>query len=225
MRPHQIGPKIVKRLVAPAALAALVLPGLTEPIGAAPPSGALGAAQPEMETPYLITVEAPLSRRDIIAAVQRRLTDLGFDPGPIDGAMGPRTRAAIRDFQESQGLTADGKASTEVLAHLNAAITPAAADPNRPEFVATWLLGTWKVDCASDEPGVTFDQVAYDRTWSPEWKVVLDEELVRVCRDDEESGSAFCYLYARRSEQSMTYIGYQGADARIIRNISVSRCE
>jgi len=41
--------------------------------------------------------------------VQQRLQNLGFDCGPIDGIVGPRTRGRIRDFQGKSGLTIDGK--------------------------------------------------------------------------------------------------------------------
>ena len=43
-----------------------------------------------------------------VAGIQRALQTLGFDPGQIDGVMGPDTRAAIKQFQEANGLTADG---------------------------------------------------------------------------------------------------------------------
>ncbi|MEQ8292470.1 MAG: peptidoglycan-binding protein [Roseovarius sp.] len=39
-------------------------------------------------------------------AVQRRLRDLGFNPGPIDGVRGPKTDAAIVRFKQSIGLRA-----------------------------------------------------------------------------------------------------------------------
>ena len=39
-------------------------------------------------------------------AVQARLADLGFDPGPIDGLRGPRTDAALIAFKRSVGLAA-----------------------------------------------------------------------------------------------------------------------
>lgn len=39
-----------------------------------------------------------------VRAVQARLRELGFDPGPIDGIQGPRTEAAIVAFKRSVGL-------------------------------------------------------------------------------------------------------------------------
>lgn len=44
-----------------------------------------------------------------IAAAQRALAHHGYDPGPIDGHMGPRTRGALRAFQTEQGLVPHGE--------------------------------------------------------------------------------------------------------------------
>ena len=44
-----------------------------------------------------------------VRSAQQALRDQGFNPGPIDGRMGPRTSAAIRDYQTKQGLTANGQ--------------------------------------------------------------------------------------------------------------------
>lgn len=44
-----------------------------------------------------------------VAGVQKRLQNLGFPPGPIDGIMGPKTRSAIAQFQKSQGMEATGQ--------------------------------------------------------------------------------------------------------------------
>ncbi|MBI1290049.1 hypothetical protein GC173_02230 [bacterium] len=43
-----------------------------------------------------------------IARVQQQLTNLGYDPGPVDGLMGPMTRNAIRSFQGDQELPVNG---------------------------------------------------------------------------------------------------------------------
>jgi membrane-bound lytic murein transglycosylase B len=50
--------------------------------------------------------------------MQVRLTRAGFDTEGVDGIIGPRTIAAIREFQKSVGLTPDGYASYEVLRRL-----------------------------------------------------------------------------------------------------------
>jgi hypothetical protein len=42
------------------------------------------------------------------AGIQARLTNLGYDCGDLDGIIGPKTKAAIRLFQEDEGLAADG---------------------------------------------------------------------------------------------------------------------
>jgi peptidoglycan hydrolase-like protein with peptidoglycan-binding domain len=41
--------------------------------------------------------------------VQEALTEKGFDPGPVDGVWGSRTKAALMRFQENAGLTANGE--------------------------------------------------------------------------------------------------------------------
>lgn len=43
-----------------------------------------------------------------ILNVQKALVARGFNPGPLDGKMGPQTRAAIQAFQQKVGLKVDG---------------------------------------------------------------------------------------------------------------------
>ncbi len=50
--------------------------------------------------------------------LQSRLAALGFDVGEIDGKIGSGTLAAIRAYQTSRGLPADGHPSQELLARL-----------------------------------------------------------------------------------------------------------
>lgn len=51
--------------------------------------------------------DAPMSREQRIQ-VQQGLAALGFDPGPADGLFGPKTRAAIWDWQNAKGLEPTG---------------------------------------------------------------------------------------------------------------------
>ena len=46
---------------------------------------------------------------------QQALKDKGFDPGPVDGLNGPKTRSAVRAFQKQQNLNADGRLGAKTL--------------------------------------------------------------------------------------------------------------
>lgn len=60
----------------------------------------------------------PLTDRSSVTDVQARLNDLGYDAGPADGQMGPRTRSAIRAYQKDAGIKVDGVPSKQLLSHL-----------------------------------------------------------------------------------------------------------
>jgi hypothetical protein len=60
----------------------------------------------------------PVLTREERRELQERLLSRGFDLGEVDGRLGPRSRAAIRDFQRSLGLIPDGFASAAILARL-----------------------------------------------------------------------------------------------------------
>ncbi len=51
--------------------------------------------------------------------IQTALKNAGFDPGSIDGKIGPKTKKAIKDFQGANGLTADGKVGPKTWAKLS----------------------------------------------------------------------------------------------------------
>lgn len=61
--------------------------------------------------------EQPLSLVDRMTA-QRALAALGFDPGTPDGVVGMNTRKALRAWQKSRGLVADGYLSSEMVRRL-----------------------------------------------------------------------------------------------------------
>lgn len=48
-----------------------------------------------------------------VAAVQEALTDLGYDPGRVDGQMDNDTRAAIREFQKEKDVIITGTVDEE----------------------------------------------------------------------------------------------------------------
>lgn len=52
---------------------------------------------------------------DDVAALQRRLVELGFTPGKVDGIHGPTTDRAVVAFQVAVGLDADGTVGPETM--------------------------------------------------------------------------------------------------------------
>jgi peptidoglycan hydrolase-like protein with peptidoglycan-binding domain len=48
------------------------------------------------------------STGDAVRLAQQLLTDYGYDPGPVDGAFGPKTEQAVKEFQAAFLLTVDG---------------------------------------------------------------------------------------------------------------------
>ena len=55
---------------------------------------------------------------NVVTRVQGGLAQLGYNPGPVDGAVGPQTAEAIRAYQRDHGLLVDGQASTQLAEHI-----------------------------------------------------------------------------------------------------------
>lgn len=66
------------------------------------------------------TGEPPLGKDDRLE-LQAKLAARGYDPGEIDGVVGPKTRAAVRKFQLTIGMVPDGYPTQLLLRKLRAA--------------------------------------------------------------------------------------------------------
>jgi peptidoglycan hydrolase-like protein with peptidoglycan-binding domain len=60
----------------------------------------------------------PGLRRIYVVGIQEELKLRGYNPGPVDGVAGRRTREAIRRYQAAAGLPVDGQPSPALLNHL-----------------------------------------------------------------------------------------------------------
>ncbi len=74
---------------------------------------------------------SPLTGDDVFA-LQRRLLDLGFRVGRVDGIFGPATETGVRDFQRNVGIPPDGTCGPATLKALSR-LTPKVSGgaPNR----------------------------------------------------------------------------------------------
>lgn len=70
------------------------------------------------EAPTQQTAYADAASPELVRSIQSDLTELAYETGPVDGLVGPRTRGAIRQYQQDHGLLSDGRATKELALHI-----------------------------------------------------------------------------------------------------------
>jgi peptidoglycan hydrolase-like protein with peptidoglycan-binding domain len=73
------------------------------------------AQQPSQGQQTLDMDAVPNLDQEGIKKVQDALNKKGFDSGPVDGVVGPKTREAVRRFQDSYGIKATGQIDNQTL--------------------------------------------------------------------------------------------------------------
>lgn len=81
------------------------------------------AAPADAATDATAVAAAPADESTRIREIQLALRAAGFEPGSADGRMGPRTKTAIREFQQANGLQPDGKVGPRTWAKLETYLT------------------------------------------------------------------------------------------------------
>lgn len=85
------------------------------------------------------TVEEKALSADFIRDIQRRLSQRGYDAGPVDGIYGDTTQQAMRKFQRDQSLRSSGQVDEQSLAALGMAGGRGnAAGPQRSELPGSY---------------------------------------------------------------------------------------
>ena len=80
-----------------------------------PPTQGEASGQREVDNNALMSG----SEGEAVLELQSLLKDCGYYSGPVSGKFGPLTEAAVRRFQESNGLVVDGEAGAKTLSKLN----------------------------------------------------------------------------------------------------------
>lgn len=82
-----------------------------------------------------------------VADVQAALQSLGFSPGDIDGEGGPKTAAAVAKFQETRGLTVNGKLDPATLGKL---FPSSLGEPAAPRTIQATMMD-WALNFAQSK--------------------------------------------------------------------------
>ncbi len=61
-------------------------------------------------------------RNDMVRQIQMKMKELGVYTGSTDGNFGPATEEAVKKFQESQGLTVDGRVGAKTMEALGISV-------------------------------------------------------------------------------------------------------
>lgn len=114
-----------------------------------------------------------------VEELQRRLKELGFDPGPVDGAFGPKTHAAVKAFQRSERIEVDGIVGPQTWKHLGITVEKprppenvGSADALRkvtPQQLAAWGANDKDAFFAALKPAA----VEAERQYGVPWQVTL----------------------------------------------------
>jgi putative peptidoglycan binding protein len=94
----------------------------TAPSPSVPPSPTPTTAVPSA-TPSPMSAETAMTKATG-RQVQKALRRLGYDPGPMDGAFGPKTRDAVRRFQRAIGAEPTGSLTADEASRLVSAPAP-----------------------------------------------------------------------------------------------------
>lgn len=96
-------------------------------------AGSTGERFVPQTTAIAQTSNDSLSKSEILQ-IQQLLKQKGFDPGPLDGLYGPKTKAGIQAFQQANGLPVTGAATFDLLQRLSyrAPSQNPTAIPNNP---------------------------------------------------------------------------------------------
>jgi peptidoglycan hydrolase-like protein with peptidoglycan-binding domain len=100
--------------IATASLTAIVSLPAAAQTAQSNPTGAV--QQPSAQSSAELDMDAvPNLTPDGVRQVQQALQKKGYDPGPLDGILGPQTKEAVRKFQDFYGIKASGEINNQTL--------------------------------------------------------------------------------------------------------------
>lgn len=170
------------------------------------------------------------SRGDEVRRIQTKLRSLGFFNGSIDGIYGVKTQSAVRQFQKSVGITADGIAGRKTLLYLGLGDSTTtssgaysssdiyllakviAAEARGESYTGQVAVGAVvlnRVDSSSfpdTVAGVVYQKGAFSAVTDSNWSVAPDATSRKAAQDaingwDPSGGALYYYNPAKTSNR------------------------
>lgn len=165
---------------------------------------------------------AEVDGRDALREAQTLLTEAGYDPGPADGLMGPRTRTALTEFQAAVGIPGSGTLTVDTQGALQAARAAAesaavnAADPIPAQTAALTPASTAAASAASSRTATT-SVGSGSNTWL---NFIAGQDIRAACNASTPDTYRFVYN-AEYTEHVRLYEMYDTGDGSAVLNIIV----
>ena len=161
---------------------------------------------------------AEVEGRDALREAQSLLSDAGYDPGPADGLMGPRTRSALTEFQAATGIPESGTLTVDTQGALQAA--KVAADRNAEEEAAVRAAAASTAQPAAT-PATAQRPTLSSSSGSGTWLAFLSGDDIREsCNSGTPDTYRFVYN-AEFTEHVRLYEMYDAGDGSAVLNIIV----
>ena len=170
------------------------------------------------------------SRGDEVRRIQKKLKQLGFFDGTVDGIYGVKTQRAVRQFQKSVGITADGVAGKKTLLYMGLSSSDSsatggysssdvyllakviAAEARGESYTGQVAVGAVvlnRVDSSSFPDtisGVVYQKGAFSAVTDSNWSVSPDSSSRKAAQDaingwDPSGGALYYYNPAKTSNQ------------------------
>lgn len=171
------------------------------------------------------------SRGDEVRRIQNKLKALGFFEGSVDGIYGVKTQRAVRQFQKSVGITADGIAGQKTLLYMGLdsgssgtgtggysssdvyllakVIAAEARGESYTGQVAVGAVVLNRVDSSSfpdTVSGVVYQKGAFSAVTDSNWSVTPDNTAKKAAQDaingwDPSGGALYYYNPAKTSNK------------------------
>jgi N-acetylmuramoyl-L-alanine amidase len=169
------------------------------------------------------------SRGDEVRNIQKKLKALGFFDGAVDGIYGVKTQRAVRQFQKSVGITADGVAGQKTLLYLGLGSSSSnnggysssdvyllakviAAEARGESYTGQVAVGAVvlnRVDSSSfpdTVSGVVYQKGAFSAVTDSNWSVAPDSTARKAAQDaingwDPSGGALYYYNPAKTSNR------------------------
>lgn len=170
------------------------------------------------------------SRGDEVRRIQTKLKSLGYFSGTVDGIYGVKTQSAVKNFQKSVGITADGIAGNKTLLYLGLGgsgtvsaggysandiyllakvIAAEARGESYTGQVAVGAVVLNRVDSSSfpdTVAGVVYQSGAFSAVTDSNWSVSPDSTSKKAAQDaingwDPSGGALYYYNPAKTSNK------------------------